>query len=113
MLQDCRLIDFGERLTSLLRAAVLPAALSSLCYASSAPAAEHNAPAATPPAPPAEEAALPDLPANLQRLPAPAIAPPVNHKKPAAVHVELEARPVTGLLAEEIGYLYLIYNCIV
>ena len=51
MLQDCCLKDFGERLTSLLRAAVLPAALSSHCYASFAPAAEHNAPAATPPAP--------------------------------------------------------------
>jgi hypothetical protein len=51
MLQDYRLKDFGERLTSLLRAAVLPAALSSLCYASVAPAAEQNAPAATPPLP--------------------------------------------------------------
>ena len=50
------------------------------------------------------------LPANLERLPAPAIAPPVNRKKPARVHVELEARPVTGLLAEGIGYHYWTYN---
>jgi nitrite reductase (NO-forming) len=52
----------------------------------------------------------PDLPANLERLPPPAIAPPVNRKKPAAVHVKLEARPVTGLLAEGIGYHYWTYN---
>jgi nitrite reductase (NO-forming) len=57
-----------------------------------------------------DEALVSDLPANLERLPAPAIAPPVNRKKPASVHVELEARPVTGLLAEGIGYHYWTYN---
>ena len=54
MLQDCRLKDFGERLTSLLRAAVLPAALSSHCYASFAPRRSGR----YAPRSPAEEAAL-------------------------------------------------------
>lgn len=58
----------------------------------------------------ADEAPLPDLPANLARLPAPQAAPPVNRKSPAKVRVELEARPVSGLLAEGIGYLYWTYN---
>jgi hypothetical protein len=48
----------------------------------------------------AEEAVVVDLPANLARLPAPSVAPPVNWKNPAKVKVALEARPVTGLLAE-------------
>src|ERR1700752_4366118 len=51
-----------------------------------------------------DEALVPALPANLERVSQPQVAPPVNRKKPASVHVELEARPVTGLLAEGIGY---------
>jgi nitrite reductase (NO-forming) len=64
----------------------------------------------SPPASVADEALVPNLPANIARLPAPAIAPPVNRKKPAAVLVELEARPVTGLLADGVGYHYWTYN---
>ncbi|MGH6850752.1 MAG: copper-containing nitrite reductase [Methylocella sp.] len=67
--------------------------------------AEASSPAAV-----ADESAVADLPANLQRLPSPAMAPPVNRKKPAAVLVELEARPVTGLLADGVGYKYWTYN---
>ena len=98
-------------MVSFLRAAALPAALWTPWYTTFAQAQEaHNPAAASPPASVAEEALVSDLPANLERLPAPAIAPPVNRKKPAAVHVKLEARPVTGLLADGIGYHYWTYN---
>ena len=93
--------------------AVVPAALCTAWYAACAHAQEAQKPglpAASSPASVADEAVIADLPANLARLPAPAIAPPVNRKKPAAVHVELEARPVTGLLAEGVGYHYWTYN---
>lgn len=58
----------------------------------------------------AGEAQLPALPANLERVPQPAVAPPVNRKKPALVRVELEAKPVTALLADGVGYTYWTYN---
>jgi hypothetical protein len=86
--------------------AALPAALCTFWYIACAQAQEvQNPPAASSSASVADEALVSDLPANLERLPAPAIARPVNRKNPAAVHVELEARPVTGLLAEGIGYI--------
>ena len=50
------------------------------------------------------------LPAGLSRLPPPEIAPPVRRKHPATVRVALEARPVTGLLADGVGYRYWAYN---
>jgi len=102
-----------ERLVPFLRAAALPAALCTTWYAARAQAQEAQQPgppAASSSVSVADEALVSDLPANLERLPPPAIAPPVNRKKPAAVHVELEARPVTGLLAEGIGYHYWTYN---
>ncbi|HEY8032618.1 MAG TPA: hypothetical protein VIF02_09685, partial [Methylocella sp.] len=96
-----------------VRAFALPAALCTTWYAAGAQAQEAQKPA--PPAasssvPAEDEVHVPALPANLERLPAPSVAPPVNRKKPATVHVELEARPVTGLLAEGIGYHYWTYN---
>jgi FtsP/CotA-like multicopper oxidase with cupredoxin domain len=63
-----------------------------------------------PNAPATNEAALPPLPQNLARVPAPAVAPPVNRKKPELVHVELEAKPVTGLLTDGTGYQYWTFN---
>ena len=104
---------FGGQLVSFMRAAALPAALCTTwatACAQAQGAQQPGPPAASSPAPAADEALVSDLPANLERLPAPAIAPPVNRKKPATVHVELEARPVTGLLAEGIGYHYWTYN---
>jgi nitrite reductase (NO-forming) len=83
-----------ERLVAITRAVALPAAVWTAWSSASV----------------ADAALGPVLPANLERLPAPAIAPPVNRKKPASVRVELEARPVTGLLAEGIGYHYWTYN---
>jgi nitrite reductase (NO-forming) len=91
----------------------LPAALCTPwypAYVQAQEAQQPGLPAASSPALVADEAQIPDLPTDVERLPAPAIAPPVNRKKPAAVHVELEARPVTGLLAEGIGYNYWTYN---
>jgi len=44
---------------------------------------------ASSPASVADEAPVADLPANLERLPAPQVAPPVNRKNSAKVHVEL------------------------
>jgi nitrite reductase (NO-forming) len=64
--------------------------------------------ASTPPA--GDEAALPALPTNLGRVSSPDVAPPVNRKKPEFVHVTLEAKPVTGLLADGVGYQYWTYN---
>jgi nitrite reductase (NO-forming) len=63
-----------------------------------------------PNAPATNEAALPPLPQNLARVPAPAVAPPVNRKKPELVRVELEAKPVTGLLTDGTGYQYWTFN---
>jgi nitrite reductase (NO-forming) len=113
MLQDCFFKGFGEQLMSFMRAAALPAVLCISSYATCAPAeeAQNALPMnASPPASVADEAPVADLPANLERLPAPQVAPPVNRKNPAKVHVELEARPVTGLLAEGVGYHYWTYN---
>ncbi len=103
----------GRRLVPFMRAFALPAALCTTWYAAGAQAQEAQKPA--PPAasssvPAEDEVHVPALPANLERLPAPSVAPPVNRKKPATVHVELEARPATGLLAEGIGYHYWTYN---
>lgn len=91
------------------RAAVLPIALCAVC-AQAQEMSKTGTPAPAPTVPVAVAAQIPALPANLERLPAPSVAPPVNRKKPAKVHVELEARPVTGLLADGIGYHYWTYN---
>ncbi len=102
-----------RRLVPFMRAVALPAALCTTWYAAGAQAQEAQnptPPAASSPASVEDEAQVPALPVNLERLPAPSAAPPVNRKKPATVHVELEARPATGLLAEEIGYHYWTYN---
>ncbi len=61
-------------------------------------------------APDTGEATLPPLPDNLARVPAPEVAPPVNRKKPELVRVTIEAKPVTGLLADGVGYQYWTYN---
>jgi nitrite reductase (NO-forming) len=61
-------------------------------------------------APAKDEAALSTLPDNLGRVPSPEVAPPVNRKKPEFVRVTLEAKPVTGLLADGVGYHYWTYN---
>jgi hypothetical protein len=87
-----------ERLVPIMSAVALPAALCTAWYAVHAQAREAEKPAAaSSSASVADEALVPALPASLEQLPAPAVAPPVNRKKPASVHVELEARPVTGL----------------
>jgi nitrite reductase (NO-forming) len=38
------------------------------------------------------------------------MAPPVNRKNPATVHVELEARPKTALIADGVAYKFWTYN---
>ncbi len=101
-----------ERLMPFARVVALPAALCTPWYAAHAQAQEAQIPgppAASSPASVAE-GLVSDLPANLARVSAPQVAPPVNRKNPAKVRVELEARPVTGLLAEGIGYHYWTYN---
>ena len=85
-----------------LHFAAIAAALSTFLYASGTRAED------VPNAPATDEAALPPL--NLVRVPAPAVASPVNRKKPELVHVELEAKPVTGLLTDGTGYQYWTYN---
>ena len=45
-----------------------------------------------------------ELPQDIARLPTPSMAPPVNRKNPANVHVELEARPATALIADGVAY---------
>jgi nitrite reductase (NO-forming) len=50
------------------------------------------------------------LPEGVSRLPQPAAAPPVGRKHPEFVQVELEAKPVTGLIADGVGYKYWTYN---
>jgi nitrite reductase (NO-forming) len=98
---------FCERLLPFTLMITVPAALC----AAFAQARETDKTAPIPsPVPSIGEALVPDLPANLERLSAPAIAPPVNRSKPKLVRVTLEARPVTGLLAEGIGYHYWTYN---
>jgi hypothetical protein len=83
-----------ERRVPFILVITMPAALC----AAFAQAGEMDKTAPIPsPVPSVAEALVADLPANLEQLPPPAIAPPVNRKKPAAVHVKLEARPVTGL----------------
>lgn len=51
-----------------------------------------------------------DLPKGISRLPTPKAALPLIRRKPGFVKVELEAVPVTALLAEGIGYNYWTYN---
>ena len=94
----------AEGLAPLMWSAAIPAALGTLLFASSALTDDGQS------APAAEEATLPELPANLARVPMPSVAPPINRKKPELVHVELEAKPVTGLLADGVGYQYWTYN---
>lgn len=96
-----------ERLVQFMRIAALPAALCTT-GAKAQEMGKTGAPAPSPEVPFADE--TPVLPANLERLPSPSVAPPVNRKKPANVQVELEARPVTGLLADGVGYKYWTYN---
>lgn len=43
----------------------------------------------------------------------PSMAPPVNRKSPAPVHIELEARPETALIADGVAYKYWTYNATV
>src|ERR1700751_5246012 len=92
----------AEGLAPLMRSAAIPAALGTLLFASSALTDDGQS------APAAEEATLPELPANLARGPMPSVAPPINRKKPELVHVELEAKPVTGLLADGVTNIGLI-----
>lgn len=50
------------------------------------------------------------LPEGLSRLPQPLSAPPTDRKHPKTVLVELEARPIIGLIAAGVGYKYWTYN---
>jgi nitrite reductase (NO-forming) len=92
---------FLTRLAPCLRLAVLATAI--FAAADWARAGESDASAT-------DESTLPPLPENLARVPAPEVAPPVNRKKPALVRVNLEAKTVTGLLADGVGYQYWTYN---
>ncbi|MGH6823554.1 MAG: hypothetical protein ACRECP_02880 [Methylocella sp.] len=94
-------IELNDWLVTSTRIVAFSAALGAAC----AQAQDMGKPG-TLATPAADEALVSDLPENLARLPAPAIAPPVNRKKPAKVKIELEAKPVTGLLAEGVGYHY-------
>jgi len=91
----------GKGLASYTRFIVLPLALYATC------ASAQEAGGATPAA---DDATLPPLPENLARVPMPEVAPPVNRNKPTFVLVTLEAKPVTGLLADGVGYQYWTYN---
>jgi nitrite reductase (NO-forming) len=51
-----------------------------------------------------------ELPQDIARLPMPSMAPPVNRKNPATVHVELEARPQTALIADGVAFKFWTYN---
>jgi nitrite reductase (NO-forming) len=113
MRQDHNLECLGKQLMSFVRAAAFPAALGGLWHTPCAFAQEAQKaepPAASSSTANADEATLPALPANLGRVPQPQVAPPVNRKKLALVHVALEAKPVTGLLANGVGYKYWTYN---
>ena len=70
------------------------AASDAPAVASSAPVTPTVAPTATP------------APVTAARLPQPTVAPPVGARAPQTVQVALEAREVTGLLSEGIGYTY-------
>ncbi|VVM07361.1 copper-containing nitrite reductase [Methylacidimicrobium tartarophylax] len=110
MAQDQSCDWCGQRLIS-IRAAALSAVLGMLWHA---PCVAQESQKTEPPAASsynsADEAALPALPANLGRLPQPPVAPPVNRHKPTLVHVTLECKSVTGLLADGVGYQYWTYN---
>lgn len=47
---------------------------------------------------------------NLSRLPAPVVANPVSRRSPESVKVELETKPVNGLIADGVGFAYWTYN---
>jgi nitrite reductase (NO-forming) len=49
-------------------------------------------------------------PLSMARLPVPQAAPPVNRKHAELVKVELEAKPVTGMLADKVSYEYWTFN---
>ena len=67
--------------------------------------AEDTAPAGqTSGSPSADNLAILELPQDIARLPMPSMAPPVNRKNPATVHVDLEARPETALIADGVAY---------
>ncbi len=53
---------------------------------------------------------IPDLPKGIRHLPIPHAAPALIRKKPEFVKVELEAKPVTALLTENIAYNYWTFN---
>jgi len=53
---------------------------------------------------------IPGLPKGISHLPARKAAPPLNRTKPEFVQVELEAKPVTALLTETVGYNYWTFN---
>jgi nitrite reductase (NO-forming) len=111
MLPANKRIIFSKQTTWFFRLAALPAVMGALCGPTRTAAEEGQKTSATsPPAYVADEPAAAGLPENLERLPSPSVAPPVNRTKPAKVQVELEARPVTGLLADGVGYKYWTYN---
>ncbi|CAL1238997.1 copper-containing nitrite reductase [Candidatus Methylocalor cossyra] len=67
----------------------------------------------TPPAAPTEppgEGKVDALPEGLSRPRQPSAAPPVGRAYAKTVHVALETRSVTGLIADGIGYRYWTYN---
>jgi nitrite reductase (NO-forming) len=59
---------------------------------------------------PVAEPALTELPPGLARLPSPAVAPPIARKDNTLVKVELEAKPVPGLIADGVGFVYWTFN---
>jgi nitrite reductase (NO-forming) len=97
--------SLGKRLAPRTRLVVLPLAFYATCAW-----AQDTDHAGAPAASAGDEATLPSLPPNLGPVPQPQVTPPVNRKKPALVHVALETKPVTGLLADGIGYKYWTYN---
>ena len=113
MVQDHNCKCFGQQLTPVIRAAAVAAAVGALWHVLGPSAQEPqkaDSPDASASAMAADEAPLPALPANLEQVPQPSVPPPVNRKKPELVHVELEAKPITGLLADGVGYQYWTYN---
>jgi nitrite reductase (NO-forming) len=56
------------------------------------------------------EAKIIELPAGIKRLPMPHVAPPIRRDYPTRVQVQLEAQPVTALMADGVGYTYWTYN---
>ena len=111
MAQDHNCKCFGQPLISFMRAAALSAVLGMLWHAPCVAQESHKTESLAVSSPDsADEATLPALPANLGRVPQPQVAPPVNRNKSTLVHVTLEAKPITGLLADGIGYKYWTYN---